>query len=100
MILQSKSKQIETQDGAAIQYTYFENGRFVGRICILIKNSFIFNFEVAPEFRNKGYGTQILNSLNGKELLVQKGNRAINLYKRCGFQEVEEKDNFIRMRRI
>ena len=53
MILQSKSKQIETQDGAAIQYTYFENGRFVGHICILVKNSFIFNFEVAPEFRNK-----------------------------------------------
>ena len=70
MILQSKSKQIETQDGAAIQYTYFENDRFVGRICILIKNSFMFNFEIATEFRNKGYGTQILNSLNGKELFV------------------------------
>ena len=37
MILQSKSKQIETQDGAAIQYTYFENGRFIGRICTLVK---------------------------------------------------------------
>ena len=66
----------------------------------MIKNSFIFDFEIIPEFRNKGYGTQILNSLDGKELFVQKGNRAINLYKRCGFQEVGEKDNFIRMRRI
>ena len=91
MILQSKSKQIETQDGAAIQYTYFENDRFVGHICILIKNSFIFNLEIAPEFRNKGYGTQILNSLNGKELFVQKGTEQLIYIKDAGSKRLKKK---------
>lgn len=95
MILQSE--KITTDDGKAIKYKLFDNGRFIGRISVLIKNSFVFDFYVLPKFRNKGYGTYMLNSVDGKMLYVQDGNRAISLYERCGFRRAGRKGEFIIM---
>lgn len=95
MILQSE--KITTDDGKAIKYKLFDNGRFIGRISVLIKNSFVFDFYVLPKFRNKGYGTYMLNSVDGKMLYVQDGNRAISLYERCGFRRIGKKGEFIIM---
>jgi ribosomal protein S18 acetylase RimI-like enzyme len=65
---------------------------------------------VLPEFRGQGIGTTLLFSLfqllsqNGYEnlsLSVQKSNPAFRLYKRCGFEIIEEQSvDYIMLRRL
>lgn len=53
---------------------------------------------VLPEFRQRGYGTQLLQALQGEAaaaggaltIHVEQGNPALSLYRRLGFQKIRE----------
>lgn len=82
------------------------NGSLVGKIGLLkeIGEGYIFGFAVKPELRGKGYGREILSlALNNflseqittvfLEVAVE-NERALNLYKSCGFSVVTVYDYF------
>ncbi len=61
-----------------------------------------FVISVLKDYRGKGIGTKLMNEmvylLNKEQysqtsLSVQKGNRALNLYRKMGFNIVDENDN-------
>lgn len=74
-------------------------GETIGKINVEYsdKSAFIFGFGILPDFRGKGYGKAALKEalclINEKniyeiELYVEcKNNKALNLYKHCGFEE-------------
>ncbi|KQV86281.1 hypothetical protein ASD15_29880 [Massilia sp. Root351] len=54
----------------------------------------IVEITVLPEFRQRGYGTQLLQALQREagvvSIHVEHGNPALSLYRRLGFQKVRE----------
>jgi len=66
----------------------------------------IVDITLLPEFRGSGIGTQLLRELQeearsaGKSLTihVERFNRALQLYQRLGFQQVEDKGVYLLMR--
>lgn len=82
------------------------NGEPIAKISIQLEggNGFIFGFCVAPEFRGRGYGRQILQQTIDR-LLLQKPSRialevavenmnALTLYESCGFQQTGANDYY------
>ncbi|MDF2985936.1 MAG: acetyltransferase [Eubacterium sp.] len=75
------------------------NGSLVGKIGLSRENDegYIFGFAVKPELRGKGYGREILSLALNQFLSEQittvflevavENERALNLYKSCGFKE-------------
>ncbi|MDF2699805.1 MAG: acetyltransferase, N-acetylglutamate synthase, partial [Haloplasmataceae bacterium] len=73
------------------------NKNIVGKVHygIIDNSAVIYGFGVKPEYRNKGYGTAILNNVinNIKEKNINNislqvdaiNNNALNLYEKCGF---------------
>lgn len=82
------------------------NGEVIGKIKIEYdeNSAFICGFGVLPWFRGKGYGKETLKEalklINNKEVIdikldvESKNNRALNLYKNCGFKEVSVMDYY------
>lgn len=80
------------------------NGEVIGKIKIKYEenSAFIYGFGILPEFRGKGYGKETLKEalklINNKEIIdieldvESKNNRALNLYKNCGFKEISVMD--------
>ncbi len=83
-----------------ITYLILHNGEVIGKIKVDYNEdtAFIFGFGIMPEYRGNGYGREALKeTLN---LIIDKGifiseldvecnnDRALNLYKSCGFEEV------------
>lgn len=76
------------------------NGGIIGKINIEYNDNsaFICEFGILPEFRGKGYGKaaliEALNLIDDKNInevvldVECKNDRALNLYKHCGFKEV------------
>lgn len=72
----------------------------IGKVRNIIEdgNGGIYGFAVLPEYRGKGYGREILNlaikellKLNPKKITLEvasENERALNLYKSCGFEVV------------
>jgi ribosomal protein S18 acetylase RimI-like enzyme len=66
----------------------------------------IVDITLLPEFRGSGIGTQLLRELQdearaaGKSLTihVERFNRALQLYQRLGFEEIEDKGVYLLMR--
>lgn len=86
-------------NGAGIEVAFFENGEMIGKAYtadfLNEKNSFLHGVEVVEKFRNKGYGSAILDYMINKydvsRLYVDCDNDiAIQLYKKFGFKVVEE----------
>lgn len=79
----------------------------VGRLYVdrLEKEIRIVDITLLPEFRGSGIGTKLLRELQaearraGKSLTihVERFNRALSLYQRLGFQEVEDKGVYLLM---
>lgn len=79
----------------------------VGRLYVdrLEKEIRIVDIALLPEFRGSGIGTKLLRELQaearraGKSLSihVERFNRALSLYQRLGFQEVEDKGVYLLM---
>lgn len=80
---------------------FYDEGTHIGEgsVCgVKDDNAFLYDFEVYPEFRGKGYSKNMLQYLidtyNLKQLYVNQDNFvAINLYKKFGFvidDEVED----------
>ena len=75
--------------------------KIIGKVHLEVNNSKdiggIFGLGVTPDYRGKGYGREILigaikklKEKNKKEIMLQvaaKNNKALNLYKSCGFVE-------------
>src|SRR5256885_15070522 len=84
------------------------NGWPVGRLYVdrWEKEIRIVDITLLPEFRGTGIGTQLLRDLQnearraGKSLTihVERFNRALGLYQRLGFQQVEDKGVYLLMR--
>lgn len=83
------------------------DNKFIGKIGLMKENGkgYIFGFAVEPELRGKGYGREILSlslskllSEGIKEVLLEvavKNDRALLLYKSCGFKEITVYDYHI-----
>src|SRR5256885_5237388 len=84
------------------------NGAPIGRLYVARweKEIRIVDIALLPEFRGAGIGTKLLRDLQkearsaGKSLTihVERFNRALQLYQRLGFQQVEDKGGYLLMR--
>ena len=93
--------------GASFQVIERE-GQPIGRLYVARreKEIRIVDITVLPEFRGAGIGTQLLHELQeearaaGKSLTihVERFNRALQLYQRLGFQQIEDKGVYLLMR--
>jgi len=80
----------------------------VGRLYVVRweKEIRIVDITLLPEFRGSGIGTQLLRELQNEAraaaksltIHVERFNRALALYQRLGFQEVEDKGVYLLMR--
>lgn len=77
-------------------YVDRDQGRFPGEIRLM-------EITVLPEFRGKGYGSEVLRHLmdEAKEagrmlsIHVERFNRALSLYQRLGFRQLEDKGVYL-----
>ena len=84
------------------------DGEPIGRLYVSRweKEIRIVDISLLPEFRGTGLGTKLLRDLQkearvaGKSLTihVERFNRALQLYQRLGFQEIEDKGVYLLMR--
>ena len=80
------------------QVDFYDNDKHVGTasVCgIKDNNAFLYDLEVFPEYRGKGYGNDItkfmVDKYDIKQLYVRKDNtKAINLYKKFGFEITDD----------
>jgi ribosomal protein S18 acetylase RimI-like enzyme len=80
------------------QVDFYDNDNHIGTasVCgIKDNNAFLYDLEVFPEYRGKGYGNDItkfmINKYDIKQLYVRKDNtKAINLYKKFGFEITDD----------
>ena len=101
--LTAKAEEHDTDDGKGLKITFYENDVMIGRAYTCEfehkKNAFLYNFDVKSKFRNKGYGSQILDYMikkyNVRVLYVSSTNPAVNLYKRFGFKQAGKFDDKI-----
>ena len=75
-------------------------GKFIGKIGVQMEggDGYIFAFGIKPEYRRRGYGRAVLSSILLKLLSEQvktvllevavKNEKALLLYKSCGFKEI------------
>jgi GNAT superfamily N-acetyltransferase len=85
-----------------------QDGRGIGRLYVARwdKEIRIVDISLLPEFRGTGIGTKLLRELQeearsaGKSLTihVERFNRALQLYQRLGFRQVEDKGVYLLMR--
>jgi GNAT superfamily N-acetyltransferase len=85
-----------------------QDGRGIGRLYVARweKEIRIVDISLLPEFRGTGIGTKLLRELQeetrsaGKSLTihVERFNRALELYERLGFRQVEDKGVYLLMR--
>ena len=80
--------------------------KIIGKVNLEVSNGVggIFGLGVIPDYRSKGYGREILNGAiekltarNSKEIMLQvatKNNKALSLYKSCGFVETSNMDYY------
>ena len=83
------------------------DGKSIGRLYVALweKEIRIVDITLLPEFRGRGSGTKLLHDLQeearakGKSLSihVERFNRALSLYLRLGFQQVEDKGVYLLM---
>ena len=83
------------------------NGWPVGRLYVdrWEKEIRIVDITLLPEFRGSGLGTKLLRDLQGEArsagksltIHVERFNRALSLYERLGFQQVEDKGVYLLM---
>ena len=103
-------KTIERQydDGNGVQILFYdESGTEIGEACTAPyfgkPNAFLHGFVVKGPYRNRGYGTLILRYMieqwDVTFLYVHKGSRAVDLYKRSGFEIVDMFDDMLVMQR-
>jgi ribosomal protein S18 acetylase RimI-like enzyme len=93
----SASFQVIERDGASIGRLYVARWE---------KEMRIVDITLLPEFRGTGLGTKLLRDLQeearsaGKSLTihVERFNRALQLYQRLGFQQMEDKGVYLLMR--
>lgn len=90
-----------------ITYMAEVDNKIVGKVNLEISNDIggIFGLGVIPEYRGKGYGREILlgaveklKERNSRAIMLQvavKNNKALNLYKSCGFVETSTMDYFL-----
>lgn len=100
-------KPLIQEEDNFISYMAELNGEIIGKIHLSIKNNvgFIYGFGVLPDFRENGYGREILNLamdiLNKKNVeniyidVACKNHTAIGLYESCGFEEISVMDYYI-----
>lgn len=82
----------------AVELTFFDNNKKIGECCISSIDTdrpFLYNLEVVPSERGKGYGTEIMDycikNYNAKEVTVDTDNKvAIHLYKKLGFDTIKK----------
>lgn len=96
MTLTTKTIKQYYAEGDGVQVIFYDEDVKIGKACTVEyegkPNAFLHGFVVKEHLRNKGYGTQILKYMietyNIETLYVDKGNKAINLYLRFGFEPV------------
>lgn len=83
------------------------NGNDIGKISIVVntERALIYGFAVLPEHRNRGYGRKILAETIQRLLtenctrivleVAAENERALGLYKSCGFREINVNDYYI-----
>jgi ribosomal protein S18 acetylase RimI-like enzyme len=96
-------------DGATLDVVEVA-GEPVGRLYVHRAPSEIRIMDIAllPEFRGRGIGERLLRSVLHEaddaaipvSIHVERGNRAMSLYKRLGFFPVEERGPYVLMRRL
>ena len=80
------------------QVDFYDEDKHIGTasVCgIKDNNTFLYDLEVFPEYRGKGYGNDItkfmIDKYDIKQLYVRKdNNKAINLYKKFGFEITDD----------
>jgi ribosomal protein S18 acetylase RimI-like enzyme len=95
----------EEKCGTSIYLAEVDN-KVIGKVHLEVSegNGGIYGLGVLPEYRNKGYGREILvraieklKERNLKDIMLQvavKNNRALNLYCSCGFEITSTMDYF------
>jgi ribosomal protein S18 acetylase RimI-like enzyme len=96
----------ENYPGAAFQIIE-RDGWPIGRLYVARweKEIRIVDITLLPEFRGTGTGTKLLRELQGEArtagksltIHVERFNRALGLYQRLGFQEIEDKGVYLLM---
>ena len=79
-----------------------ENNEIIALACLKKEENKICTLYVKEEYRNKGIGTELINSVDNPNiyLWVYKNNkRAISLYEKLGFTNVEETDTRYKMKK-
>lgn len=103
----TKVTKKQFDEGVGVEVLFYDGGVEIGRAYTVEHNnkpnSFLHNFYVKEDFRNKGYGSQMLHFMievyNVDTLYVDKNSEAIRLYERCGFKKIDRFDNMIIMYR-
>jgi len=98
----------DEEKSGMITYLAEVDDKIIGKVRLEVSNSNniggIFGLGVKPDYRGKGYGREILigaieklKERNSKEIMLQvatKNNKALNLYKSCGFVETSIMDYY------